>query len=337
MNIFTLAPKELTNSAIWAWILQSLASEQYSDDPRRKIAEKMFSIMGISLPAPSEIHEIITEKSLRTMHRPAGMLGSGNERGRIDVFFRTMGNQPFVFFIENKVAELNKDVTALLEQMERYYSYLDVISKTDNSYCTLIYPAYFGYETDTAEALTELAKSRNSILNGRLITFPVPKMLAAFEGSGFEKNPILNDFHRWLKSREKFIGFRAAARRGVNVSIAEVIEASRPLGFGHLLAAFVSGMERCSRVNSQISKRSVDVRNINFFKGAATPITLRWYYNSSPNGLYIGFHKQFDKILNVNFSHRSLPPAFAFEADSEWLFGFLKTEEEISTFWSAIS
>jgi hypothetical protein len=271
------------------------------------------------------------------MYRPAGVLGSGNERGRMDVFFRTTGNLPFVFFIENKVAELNKDVAALLEQIERYYSYLDAISNTDKSYCSIIYPAYFGYETDTAEALTELARSRNSILNGKLITFPVTKMLAAFERSGFEKNPILNDFHRWLKSREKFIGFRAAARRGVNVSIAEVIEASRPLGFGHLLAAFVGGMERCYRVNSQISKRSVDVRNINFFKGSATPVTLRWYYNSSPNGLYIGIHKQFETMLNVKLSSQALPTAFAYEADSDWLFGFLKTEEEIKTFWATIS
>jgi hypothetical protein len=40
-NIFSLAPKELTNSAIWAWIFHGLCEEGNIFEPRRKIAEKM--------------------------------------------------------------------------------------------------------------------------------------------------------------------------------------------------------------------------------------------------------------------------------------------------------
>lgn len=77
-------------------------------------------------------------------------------------------------------------------------------------------------------------------------------------------------------------------------------------------------------------------RNINFFKGSATPITLRWYYNSGQNGLYIGLHKQFEQILNVKKLPGALPEAFAYELDSSWLFGYLKTVEEIRSFWESI-
>ncbi len=208
--------------------------------------------------------------------------------------------------------------------------------ETDPSYCQEIYPAYFGYESSTSELLIEHARSVGSPLADCLRSFPAEKMLEAFEGTGFEQDGVLSDFYEWLTSREAFIRFRSSARIKDNVSVEDVIQASQPLGFSHLLQAFVDGMRACPSFWQKITRQSVDIRNINFFAGNATPITLRWFYNSGPNGLYVGLHENFAGIMGMSFNISILSRSFAFEKDSSWLFGYLKTVEEIETFWSVI-
>lgn len=334
MNIFSFAPKELTNSAIWAWILHSLCEEDNVNEPRRKIAENMLRMMAIPIPNASDVHEIQTEKSMRTLQRPNAFVDS--QSGRIDVFMRTQGVSPFVFYIENKVVEQDREVPKLLEQIEMYYRFFDHVRQRDPSYCSTIYPAYFGFEADTGDRLKAHAVKTNSPVADSLICFPAERMLRAFQDTGFEQERVLSDFHKWLTSREAFIRFRGKARQKSNMSIEDVIGASYPLRFGHLLNAFVRGMDRCTIVKRQINRHSVDIRNINFFKGMSTPITLRWYYNSGSNGLYVGLHENFEQILNVRLSKSALPVHFAHEKDVNWLFGYFKTEKEIESFWNGI-
>ena len=55
MNLFALAPKELTNSAIWAWILHGLRESNEDASPRKKIAANMFRLLDICFRMPTSI------------------------------------------------------------------------------------------------------------------------------------------------------------------------------------------------------------------------------------------------------------------------------------------
>lgn len=334
MNLFSLAPKELTNSAIWAWILHSLCETSEEAGPRQQIAMNLLARLQVPVPNSGDIHEIQTEKVLPTLQRPACRVKGQNRR--IDVFLRTKGENPFVFFIENKVVEQENQLAALLEQIEGYDSYFETVRRVDPSYASIVYPAYFGYEPDTADRLIALAKKKGSSLAERLRCCPASVMLEAFAGTDFVSDPILKNFHDWLQSRRKFIEFRAAARAGCNVPVEDVIEASRELGFSELLNAFWNGLQRCQPVHSQISLVRVDVRNINFFRGGATPLTVRWYYDSGRNGLYVGLHENFASIMGRPLPTDAIPPGFAYEKESNWLYGYFQSAEEIDRFWRVI-
>jgi hypothetical protein len=304
-----------------------------------RLLKKCLSMMKIPIPKATEVHEIQTEMSLPTLQLPPAWGRKApcieSQPGRIDVFMRTQGANPFVFFIENKVVEQDSKIPELLEQIEKYYNHFKKIPQGDPSYCPIIYPAYFGFEADTGEKLKKLAEKKHSPVAGPLICFPAEEMLEAFKDTGFEKDQILKDFYQWLTSRKAFIRFISKARDDKHVKIEEVIEASKPLGFGDLLEAFYKGFKGCSKLKGITTVR-VDKKCINFFIGSKTPISIHWYDNSGINGLYVGLCEDFNQI--VRLSKTAMPDHFAYVKSSRvCLSGYFKTVEEIENFWNGIS
>lgn len=327
-NIFSYAPKELTNSAMWAWIISSLKTG-HADDPRYVIAKNIFTELGIPIPAAADVAEVQTERSFKLINTGPVTIPSG--QGRIDVFVRISGARPAVLFIENKVTDLSREVAGLLTQIQKYDEQFRLTVQRLPTYATTIYPAYFGYEDWVADELVQYAHQSDPSLASRLRVFPVTKMIAAFQGTGFESDPVLSQFYAWLLVKQKFIDIRRKARLKQHAPISDVIEAGRSVGFGHLLEKFMSVFDN-SLVRSEFTDVRVDIRNINFRRYGSTPITIRWFYNSGPNGLYVGLHEDLRQTGRHSFFRR-LPGDFAYEQDQRWVFGYLRTEADVERFF----
>ncbi len=372
MNLFELAPKELTNSAIWAWILHGL-TEADADDTRRQIASKMLTALDVPIPMPSEVHEVATEKALCEVNWPPYAVkaktatdsetkgNSERKSGRIDVFLRTQGGDPYVFFIENKVVEQDRggngstdchveveenarSLRSLLKQIERYYRHFDAIAQRCPTYCRRVFPTYFGYEPDTEQTLIQLAIQQNSPVAGVLKCFPVQKMLLAFNGTSFERDPILLAFHDWLTSRAKLIGIVKALRAKNRPELADLVNAYESLGFGPLLRLFVQGLIECTfislkgeiglsgwinfKVKSRNSKKTGTQNKV--------PISVNWFGRGRSNGLFVGFHESFERYLSVEVPEGAFPAHFAHQCNGRWREGYFKSAEEIRHFWESI-
>ena len=177
----------------------------------------------------------------------------------------------------------------------------------------------------------QLANQSDSGLAGRLRVLPVTKMIAAFQGTNFESDPVLSQFYSWLLVKQEFMNIRREARLKQHAPISHVIEAGRSVGFGHLLEKFMFVFNNSS-VRSEITEVRVDIRNINFRQYGSTPITVRWFYNSGPNGLYVGLHEDLRYSRRHSFFRR-LPDDFAYEQDQKWVFGYLRTEADVERFF----
>lgn len=337
MNIFSVAPKELTNSAMWAWIFAGLRLPEGTDDPRRAIAVNALKIMGVPVPNPADVHEVLTERSLRTVRDIQGK----NSSLRMDIFMRCTGKIPFVFFAENKVVELSekrngstKNIENLLKQIEDYDSYLRMIACEQPSYCSKVYPAYFGYEPDVAKEISRVASKNASDLNGRIIGFHIDKMLQSFHGVDLGGNYVLRNFKKWLESRKKGLDIRSRIRSNEKIDIHEIYEFSQEMGFYDLLSNFIS-LYKKSKLNNL--RCEVGGRNLNFMKGSSTPLTLRWFYNSGHNGLYVGVHKKYNEMMGLKSRFQDFPNGFAYEKDCEWNFGYLTCVDDVKCFCSAIT
>lgn len=64
-KLFSRAPKELTSSAMWAWILSSLQRGDH-EQPRYGIAKNLLAQMHIPAPASFDVAELHNEQSLTT-------------------------------------------------------------------------------------------------------------------------------------------------------------------------------------------------------------------------------------------------------------------------------
>lgn len=337
MNIFSVAPKELTNSAMWAWIFAGLRLPEGVDDPRRQIAVNALQIMGVPVPDPADVHEVLTERSLRTVRDIQGK----NSSLRMDIFMRCTGKMPFVFFAENKVVELSekrngssKNIENLLKQIENYDSYLRMIACDQPSYCNAVYPAYFGYEPDVANEIDRVAKKNGSNLSGRIVGFHIGKMLQSFDGIDLNGNSILADFKKWLESRKKGLDIRSRVRNGEKVNIKDVHDYSKEMGFWDLLYEF---LYLYNKTRLKKLRCDIGIRNLNFIDRSSTPLTLRWFYNSGHNGLYVGVHSKYNEMMGIKSQFKDFPDGFAYEKDSEWNFGYLTCVDDVKRFFAAIN
>jgi hypothetical protein len=327
-NIFSYAPKELTNSAMWAWILSALKTEDHHH-PRYAIAQNILNRLDVPIPRPEDIAEIHTERSFKKIN--TGKIDIPSVKGRVDIFLRVAGAAPAVLFIENKVVE--NDIERLYRQIKDYDEQFQFIKRQLPAYASNIYPAYFGYEDWVADQLVLRARQSDGDFAHRLKVFPVTAMIDAFQGTEFDQDPVLKQFYSWLIIKKKFVTIRRQARMKSYPPVADVIEAARDFGFGHLLEQFMAGYAGCSLLRQQITQVRSEIRNINFFQGRGTPLTVRWFYNSGPNGLYVGLHQNIERLTGIDF-FQNLPEDFGYEQDGEWIFGYLRTERHIQAFWT---
>lgn len=326
-NIFSFAPKELTNSAMWAWIISALKLGDHSS-PRYSIAKNIFAKFDISVPRPEDVVELHTERSFRQINRGEVVIPSVKDR--VDIFMRIGGSFPATIFVENKVVE--RDVDDLYRQIRRYDEQFKLIKSRLPSYVGAVYPAYFGYEDWVADQLLIHAHQLDQDFADRLKVLSVTGMINAFEESDFDREPVLAQFYSWLTVKKKFVNIRRQVRMKVRPSIGDVVDAGSEVGFGNLLEQFMVGFENCRVLKARISEVRIDIRNINFFQGSSTPLTVRWFYNSGPNGLYIGLHRNVERLTGVDL-FQSLPRDFGYERDGEWIFGYLRTAEHVEQFW----
>ena len=121
-NLFNFAPSELSHSAFWAWVLQSLDANSISElaGPQR-IASKFVKRIGAS---ESTLHFPVTVQT-EVSYRKG--------KDRIDILVTDSSNTRIV--IENKVKEIPNR-----SQLDRYYATLK--SKEENQYFVIMSTAF---------------------------------------------------------------------------------------------------------------------------------------------------------------------------------------------------
>ncbi|WP_200341638.1 hypothetical protein [Rhodovibrio sodomensis] len=334
-NLFEFAPRELSNSAMWAWILNGLRHPEPAN-ARRQIATQLFEHLRIPVPRPTDVLDIQTEYVLDMVSRgnDTALTFSGKGNDRVDVLMRFNAPRPTFLFIENKVATGNNEVNPsdIARQIHRYDVHLHKISKCNAEIGSTVYPVYFGFEDFIAERVREETRVFDSALASKLRCCDTSIMLKAFSGTGYKQDPLLTQFYDWLVVKHNFVKLRRRAEnRNTEPNTREIVDAADAAGFGHLLNAFLEEFRSCDHLKSQLRPR-VQKRNINFRRGSETPLTVRWYYNSGVNGLFVGFSKSYKDSFDRNV-HQKLPSDFLYHKESQWRFGFLRTLSEVSTFF----
>ena len=162
-NLFALAPRELTGSAFWAWILSSLTSGKQENVELQKIALG-FLEKALITNAPNIIN-VRTEVALKN-----------NRRADIALFDNNR-NTPFAI-IENKVWS-TPNAEHLYEQLENSYNFDDVPVLKNKIAMTWRY--------DTEQQWESLDNKENI----PLITLPIQcKLLANC------KHPIVKEYYK---------------------------------------------------------------------------------------------------------------------------------------------
>ncbi|MDP7707435.1 hypothetical protein [Mycobacterium sp. TY815] len=315
---------------MWAWILSALKSDEVNN-PRYLIARNVLAKLGVPTPAPQDVSELHTERSFKQIY--TRQVAIPPLPGRLDIYLRISGATPAIVFIENKVADNQNHIESLYKQIASYDRNFHVLKAASPAYPRDIYPAYFGYEEWVAGQLSELAARSDPELAARLRFFTLGDMLEAFKDTGFQKEPVLQQFYLWLTVKKKFVTIRRKARTGNHASVDEVIDAAIEVGFGELLQAFMDGFHRHPTFRHSVTNIQTDIRNINFRRGGSTPLTVRWFYNSGPNGLYVGVHTDVERMTGVNLFRR-LPADFGYEQEQQWVFGYLRTQSQVEALWA---
>ncbi len=102
-NLFTFAPGELTGSAFWAWILQSLLCQHQNNKTElARLAKKILAFVDID---PQQITDVDTEVKCE-------------KEGRADIVLYDQNKKPFLI-IENKVWS-TPNADDIKKQIERY-------------------------------------------------------------------------------------------------------------------------------------------------------------------------------------------------------------------------
>lgn len=320
---------------MWAWFLNGLRHPEPAN-PRRKIATQLFENLGIPVPTPTSVLDIQTEYVLDMVSRGNDIEVTSGSKGndRVDVLMRFNSPDPTFFFIENKVATGNNEVNPadIARQIHRYDVHLQKLSERNPELGSTVYPAYFGFEDFIADRVREETRGMNSALYSKLRCCDTSTMLKAFTDTGYQQDPLLSQFYEWLVVKHNFVKLRRRAEnKNTEPTTKEIIDAADAAGFGNLLNAFLEEFRSCERLKSTLRPR-VQKRNINFRRGSETPLTVRWYYNSGVNGLFIGFSEAYEKHFDPKVRQK-LPVDFLYHKESQWRFGFLRTASEIAAFF----
>jgi len=311
LNLFDLSPRELTNSAVWAWILDGLRSSENTS--RREIAARL--LRTLQVPIPDKVCVLRTEQPL-----PDGR--------RIDVYMEAeKEGRSFIFFIENKIStDYHVD--------SQVAGYLDALSSKE---CP-IYSAILSLSPKIQHQVKESAKFTDERRPGVL---DLDQMIDLFNCFELPNDSIPAEFLKHLKGRkQRMTRVRSSLSRGG--SDPEVwLSVARQRDVEEEFSQFV---DLCSELEDTgggaFALKYFSGRSIALMGKSNRPLlALHPKKSSSLNGLWLGYnHLNWKYHFGTDFPLTVLPTDFYDEADSKqpnWHFGFFKTPADLSLFFSA--
>lgn len=166
-NIFDFAYKELTNTAIWAWIL---SMRHIQDNEIQTIEKKLTILLGI--PPDAILNDNISTNINLT------------SKDQLDILARySYQNEEIFLVIENKT---RKDLN-VISQLKRY---IDVLKSQG---AKNLIPCIFTFDL-------EMESERTNLLNEGIRLFTIQDMQMIF-GISTYKNEILNHYSQYLKKK----------------------------------------------------------------------------------------------------------------------------------------
>lgn len=311
MNLFDLSPRELTNSAVWMWLLSGLTMPE--ENVRRKIAKGLLT--DLNVPVPDTLQLLKTEYSL-----PDGR--------RIDIFLQGQAlGQPYIFFIENKVSG-----DAGIDQQVR--GYIDALKDRGVPVYSAVFSLYPGIRSQIEQSQLFDAETRPQVVD----TDRMINLLGQFE---LHEDGIPAEFLRHLIGhKDKAIRVRTAIQKS-GADPETWLDVAKRNGVSDLFAEYVDcasvfevGSQGCLFVE-YFTGRSVAV----LAKPKRPLISLHPMRSMVNKGLWVGFN---DTNWRANFGkafpQSVLPKDFEKVPDSKqpnWEFGYLESAEEIQQFFSA--
>lgn len=309
-NLFDLAPREMTNSAVWAWLLHGL--QDTSDTPRKRIATRLMEKIGV--PVPDVIDSIETERILPNCCR-------------LDVCMEGMvGRQRFIMFFENKMRyDSNAD--------SQVAGYCEALQNEGYELYPVLLSSFSG-----REILAKISRQWQPIcLN-------LEEMIELVATEAHPYGTILSEFHDHLSRRlDRTRRAQTAFSRG-NADPDMWLAVARENGVEELFTEYLSLAEAagCSKIDfNQV--RSVVVKYAHTPGLSGNPVLLVYLKMSSLTcGLRIGYnHVNWEKAFDLVFAKECLPADFADEPAKQenqpnWHIGFVRTSNELRRIFEAV-
>lgn len=312
MNLFDLSPRELTNSAVWTWLLSGLTMP--AESIRYKIAIGILT--DLNVPIPESVQLLKTEYALR-------------DGRRIDIFLEGRSHgQPYIFFIENKVSG-----DPGIDQQVR--GYIDVLKDRNIPVYSAIFSLYPGINNQIEQSQKFDSKTRPQVLD-------IDRMINLLSRYELHEDGIPAEFLRHLIGRKnKTIRVRTAIQKsGADPEM--WIEVAKRNGVAELFMEYVD----CA---SMLEEKSLGNLFIQYFTGRSVAVLAkprRPLISLHPNrsvaskGLWIGFNDtNWKSTFGKAFPQSVLPADFERAPDSKqpnWEFGYLESAEEIQGLFSAV-
>jgi len=311
LNLFDLSPRELTNSAVWAWILDGLNSSK--DSLRQSVANELLKTLNV--PVPDEVRVLETERSL-----PDGR--------RMDVYLEGVKlGKEFIFFIENKVSH----DTAVDSQVA---GYLDALSQRGMA----VYSAVLSLAPEIRQLIVNSPRFTEE---NRPAVLDLEQMIGFFSRFNFAEESIHAEFLRHLicrNTRNNRVR-NAFVRGGADPEM--WLAVARKNGVEELFSEYVNLASQLE----DVSGRQLEVKYFNGRSVAVVGKSKRALFALHPEkskrhvGLWLGYnHVNWLYHFNTDFPVNVLPEDFSDKPDGQqpnWHFGYIMNKQELALFFSA--
>lgn len=311
-NLFLYASKELSNTAVWAWLFSQLTENAAPKEKTRTVARNLFS--ELDLPQPDYVMRVAVEDGL-----PNG--------GRVDIHctYRS-NNHDVTVVIENKIAKDNE----VVDQVARYMNF---IGQSDFVY-------YFIFSFDDT-----LENYRRSIRDKGIRLFLLERMADFFKKQDTEHDDILSHYKDFIISKhDRNQKARRALEKGEKTSDGDLYQlwTERALrqGVEDLFKSYLSFIEETNGQKEFNKGKSVAAKYEDS-KGVERPIFAVWLDRSDyTRGLRIGYSENNLQKMGNSVRGNILPASFDnrehYQGRNRWRFGHVKDENELRSIWNAV-
>lgn len=310
-NIFDFASKELTVTALWAWVLDA---EQCDDTALRAVNADLR--LKLKIPSDAVLVTIELEKNpddpgLKPL-TPSDSPES-NDRKRIDILatYRLSDGSLLRYVIENKV---RRDSGAI----EQVIGYRDRLQKrVTGAVCAAI----FTFDN----SLSGSAFARES----SVIVLTLSDMVAMIS-SHAEPSTILGDYSHFL--RDKLTVASASPVRGLDDQYPENLArwsvVARKNGTADLLSGYEASATRHGFAVRHAKGRSIFLTIVN----RSPVVSVHPSKSSAAEGLWFGVSiTNLTRAHDMQITRADMPTSFAWQLEmqsgNEWRFGYLSAEQ----------